>query len=303
MSTKKPGPPDDGDWVSQAEAARLKGVSRQAIRNLIRRGKLTTRDFGGRTFVSRGEVIGHEPQHPGRPSLSAEQERVESIMRPLQRAPRRIQREVYRRLRSLLPRHRVEEEFGVDADVILEAIARSSDLSKRGIRGLIAEACFKISVIDALQGWQDITPTGDHGFDFLIRRAGRAISIQVKMLRRKSGRPMHANEAYRRFDSTYYVVETQRTRGGRASATGEDTRPYRFGEFDILAVSMAPLTGDWSEFRFAVASALLPRPEDSRLIMKFQPVSHAPNEDWADSLRVCIERLDQGGCRMITGGG
>lgn len=39
-----------------------------------------------------------------------------------------------------------------------------------------------------------------------------------------------------------YVVETPRTRGGKDLTSGEDTRPYRYGEFDILAVSMHPST-------------------------------------------------------------
>jgi excisionase family DNA binding protein len=45
-----------GDWISQAEAARIRGVSQQAIVNLIRRGRLTTVNMAGRTVVLRSEV-------------------------------------------------------------------------------------------------------------------------------------------------------------------------------------------------------------------------------------------------------
>ena len=45
-----------GDWISQAEAARMRGVSQQAIVNLIRRGRLTTVNMAGRTVVLRSEV-------------------------------------------------------------------------------------------------------------------------------------------------------------------------------------------------------------------------------------------------------
>ena len=45
-----------GDWISQAEAARIRGVSQPAIVNLIRRGRLTTVNMAGRTVVLRSEV-------------------------------------------------------------------------------------------------------------------------------------------------------------------------------------------------------------------------------------------------------
>jgi predicted DNA-binding protein (UPF0251 family) len=58
-----------GDWISQAEAARIRGVSQQAIVNLIRRGRLTTVNMAGRTVVLRSEVENFIAQPKGgRPS-------------------------------------------------------------------------------------------------------------------------------------------------------------------------------------------------------------------------------------------
>jgi predicted DNA-binding protein (UPF0251 family) len=58
-----------GDWISQAEAARVRGVSQQAIVNLIRRGRLTTVNMAGRTVVLRSEVENFVAQlKGGRPS-------------------------------------------------------------------------------------------------------------------------------------------------------------------------------------------------------------------------------------------
>jgi excisionase family DNA binding protein len=58
-----------GDWISQAEAARIRGVSQQAIVNLIRRGRLTTVNMAGRTVVLRSEVENFIAQlKGGRPS-------------------------------------------------------------------------------------------------------------------------------------------------------------------------------------------------------------------------------------------
>jgi hypothetical protein len=89
--------------------------------------------------------------------------------------------------------------------------------------------------------------------------------------------------------TSFYVVETQKSRKGIHRTTGETTRPYRFGEFDILAVCMEPATHDWSEFRFTVGNWLLPRPSSPRLIAVYQPVSLTPNDDWTDSLAKAIE--------------
>ena len=43
-------------YISQSEAARIRGVSKQAIANLIRRGRLNTATVAGRTLVLRSEV-------------------------------------------------------------------------------------------------------------------------------------------------------------------------------------------------------------------------------------------------------
>jgi excisionase family DNA binding protein len=55
------------EWISASEAARLRGVSRQAIGNLVRRRRLRTLQFGGKTFVSRADVEAYVPDPGGRP--------------------------------------------------------------------------------------------------------------------------------------------------------------------------------------------------------------------------------------------
>jgi plasmid maintenance system antidote protein VapI len=49
---------DSKKYFSQAEAARRRGVSDQAIANLIRRGRLTTVEVAGRIVVLRSEIEG-----------------------------------------------------------------------------------------------------------------------------------------------------------------------------------------------------------------------------------------------------
>jgi hypothetical protein len=53
------------DLISQSEAARVRGVTLNAIRDLVRRERLSTMEIGGRTFVYRSEVEGFTPATPG----------------------------------------------------------------------------------------------------------------------------------------------------------------------------------------------------------------------------------------------
>jgi hypothetical protein len=56
---------DTNVWMSKGDAARARGVSRQAIWELVNRGRLTTHRFKGRVYVSRAEVLGFAPRPKG----------------------------------------------------------------------------------------------------------------------------------------------------------------------------------------------------------------------------------------------
>ncbi len=56
------------DLITQSEAARLREVSPEAIADLIRRGRLTAIELGGRKFLRRSEVVKFEALPGGRPS-------------------------------------------------------------------------------------------------------------------------------------------------------------------------------------------------------------------------------------------
>ena len=53
------------DLISQAEASRIRGVTRAAIRDLIRRERLRSVTVGGRELVYRAEAEGFEKEKPG----------------------------------------------------------------------------------------------------------------------------------------------------------------------------------------------------------------------------------------------
>jgi len=55
------------EWVSQAEAARIRGVSRQAIARLIKKGRFRVLSIGGKILLRRSDVEAYEPELAGRP--------------------------------------------------------------------------------------------------------------------------------------------------------------------------------------------------------------------------------------------
>lgn len=224
------------------------------------------------------------------------------------------QRALRQYLSTIAP-HPLESEWGIDADTILSAIRRSSDLTRRGIRGIIAEAVFETSVLPSLaeSGWKRATVVGDVSYDAHVQKRETSARIQIKLQRLEKGVP----KLYypKRYEGTLYVVEVQKTRTGEriakeplqdgasssdaATATTIQTRPYRFGEFDILAVNMHPSCGEWKSFRYTVASWLLPRSNDRTLIDIFQPVAATPNDVWTDDLLTCLGWLESGRKRTI----
>jgi excisionase family DNA binding protein len=64
---------DLSEWISQAEAARLRGVSRQAIAKLVKKGRLKSLAIGGHSFVNRDEIISFEPLQAGRRKTNGEE--------------------------------------------------------------------------------------------------------------------------------------------------------------------------------------------------------------------------------------
>ncbi len=217
---------------------------------------------------------------------------IGDIHRRLAKLSQEDRRRVFEDLRKEFPIHELERDFGVPAEVILEAISRASDLTKRGVLGVIAEAIFATEVLPALEGWTDmVTKVGDYAYDFAITD-GNPVRVQVKRQRRVRGAPMLG-------PSGMYVVETQRTRGGQTSG-GEKTRPYRFGDFDILAVCMQPSTGNWTDFRYTVQRWLIPDRMNAAFLRTLQYIPHHPNIDWTSDFEECIRWFRSGEIKKVA---
>lgn len=296
MSTDFPDDSQASDvWISQAEAARLHGVSRQAINKLVRAGRLRTLSIGGHVLVHRDDIARFEPKAAGRPAADdpREYERIKSLLDTCSQATRD---RVFADLKATRPPHPIEARLGANSDVILEALGRSGELTTRMFRGVIAEAAFDVHVVHALTGWRSDPIEGNPPYDFRLSNRSGAIRVQVKLQRSQRGRPV--------IRSGYYIVETQRTRGGiRRGESGSDekTRPYRYGEFDLLAVCLQPSTGRWEDFLFTVGHWLQPKAEDSAILATYQPVPPVPNDDWTDRFLTCVDWFRSGKTRQIGG--
>jgi len=223
-----------------------------------------------------------------------------------------------RYLRSLAP-HPLEVDWNIDADDILSAIRRSNDIMKRGVRGIIAEAVFERSALPKLEeaGWKAETIVGDQAYDCLVSRGSSSVRIQIKLQRLDKGEPyLFQKKHYEK--NSLYVVEVQKTRTGKkkkkklklsagdqevvietTEPVNEETRPYSFKDFDILAVNMHPSSKNWENFRYTVSSWLLSRPKNESLIEIMQPVAAVPNDVWTDDLMECMRWLESGEKRKV----
>ena len=203
---------------------------------------------------------------------------------------------LYDYLRSTRPRHPIEARLGADSEVILEALNRAGELTTRMFRGIIAEAAFDVHVVHALKGWRSEPIEGNPPFDFRMMDKIGPVRVQVKLQRSEKGAPITR--------SGYYIVETQRTRGGkrRGEEGGDErTRPYRYGEFDILAVCLQPSTGRWDNFRYTVGDWLQPQPGDQKSIATYQPVTEEPDDDWSADFPTCVAWFRAGEAKSIRG--
>jgi hypothetical protein len=215
---------------------------------------------------------------------------IEQIRALLAKCSAKERHQIFEELKATVRPHAFEVRMYASADVILAALDRANEMSLRGIRGLIGEATFVLEVAPSLTAWENMSVIGDLPYDAALRDGISTVTVQVKMQRRKKG------AAWLRYGVP--VVEVQRTRGGIRD--GVDTRPYRFGDFDILAVCMEPSHGRWNSFHYIPERWLNPRAEDAALIEKLQPVALEPDAIWTNDFNEAVRRLRSGDPRPVA---
>lgn len=227
-------------------------------------------------------------------------ERLAAIRELIAQCSPEEQDALFRELRARHLIHEFEEVIGAPAEMILEAVHRAPELTRRMLRGVIADAAFRQFVVLPLKvsGWHDVTPVGNFAYDYKLDDGAGAVTVQVKLQRSERGAPVVKRGERFGFGDVVHIVETQKTRTGTNS---EDnlTRPYRYGEFDVLAVSMQPSTSRWDRYMYTVGRWLLPgRSPDEMATL--QPVPMALNDFWTDDFRTVVQwfRAKDSGKRM-----
>lgn len=209
---------------------------------------------------------------------------------------------LFRELRAQHLIHEFENIIGAPAEMILDAVHRAPELTRRMLRGVIADSAFRQFAVRALaaSGWSDVTPVGNFAYDYKLEDAIGSVTVQVKLQRSERGVPVIRRGVRFGFGETVYIVETQKTRSG---TDGEDdrTRPYRYGAFDVLAVSMQPSTASWDRYMYTLGRWLIPG-RNAEEIATLQPVAMTPNEFWTDDFRTAAQwfRQADGGKRIAV---
>jgi len=70
MSTNKEETLNIKDWITQAEAARVRDVTRQAINKLVKSNRIRSVKIGGVTLVNKDDVKNFVAKSSGRPKQS-----------------------------------------------------------------------------------------------------------------------------------------------------------------------------------------------------------------------------------------
>jgi hypothetical protein len=184
--------------------------------------------------------------------------------------------------------HELERRWNTTAEAILEAINSSGDLTQRGVRGILAEATFRTAVLpQRLARWREMLIVGEQPYDLALDDGAGVVRVQVKLQRLEKGNPK-----YFRNRPDCFVVETQRTRGGKRPDK-QLSRPYRITEFDVLAVCLHPSSNDWTSFLFCAVIDLVVRKADPTMLEVFQPVPVNGSESWSRDFEYVVRRFRQ----------
>lgn len=136
--------------------------------------------------------------------------------------------------------HPLEDKYGLTASELLDAVDRRFRL-KVALEGAVAEVHFERKLrVGSQEGWlasfEGHDTDGVHDFT-VTTLAGQPIRVEVKTIR---------NGALPR-------VEIQKTRNAKGDPS---SRLYSADQFDVIAVCVGRQTGDWTQFRYAMAKDL-----------------------------------------------
>ena len=183
--------------------------------------------------------------------------------------------------------HSLEQEYGLSADELLDAMARRFR-ARVTLEGAVAEVHMAKHVAplvgSVLRGYEAYDVDGEPDFGLFLPD-GRRVLAECKNVRDR-------DEAYRsKGEIVAYKVETQKTR----TSGGDPTRRfYGVDQFDILGVCLGKKTGDWTRFMFARTADLARHAKHPSKLAVMQRVPLPDVDDfgpWSPDLRATLEQL------------
>lgn len=183
--------------------------------------------------------------------------------------------------------HPIEDIIKVKPDILLNALMRSSYITLNGIRGIIAESTFNDILDKSFKSFKSLPTGAENPYDFLLEDTLGQIRVQIKLQRKLDNLPWIRKNGHA-------VVETYKTRSGK-NKDGESTRPYRYGEFDLLGVCMEPSHGRWDSFLYIPQKFLEPDKINFKYLNKYQSVPLTPKDNWNNNLKESIDLFRKDG--------
>jgi hypothetical protein len=186
-----------------------------------------------------------------------------------------------------------------DAQTVLAAV-RASHPTRRGVKGAIAAAFFESNGLPvAMQaGW--LRASGEHRpdlFRLAIEKDGRIVRILIGVLQVEAGKPVRRTSPQR--EPSYVALLPKRPRvrivKGTARVKTDSADPWQgkrgwsLADFDVLAVSLQPLTRRWSDFSYTLSGWLTPSRSNAVFVENLQPVSPDASGIWTNDLLTCLE--------------
>lgn len=179
-----------------------------------------------------------------------------------------------------------QNQLHVKPEILLDALNFANEFTFRNLRGLISEYYLRQRLIK--NGFVLLPTEQNDPFDFKIEKNNKIFTIQLKLQRQSAGQPIFTQDISKKLPAGFYVSEIQRCRNG-FDRKGFSTRPYKFTDFDILAVCLEPVTKDWHDFTFCLTSNLLADPKHPSNIFKYQAIEL--NQCWNREIEECIKLI------------
>jgi|SRR5882724_2201020 len=172
--------------------------------------------------------------------------------------------------------HPLEDLWGESASTILDAIYSSGGYTQRSVRGVLGEHLFKPILVATMPEWIVAKGDGKGAVDYSLSRGDEELFIQCKVMRSQKGKPLYKDGCP--------VVECQKTNG-----KVKGTRTYKQDQFDILAVSLWPISQKWDDWAYCCAYHLERQPRRAHEIKPMQSID-LPHGLWSKDLRVIVSR-------------